>query len=181
MKPHMKSPTEIAADDHIQGKRDAPIVLLEYGDYECPYCGAAYPVTKELQNALGENLCFVFRNFPLRTAHPHAEKAAEAAEAAGARHKFWEMHDILFENQENLEDEDLLEYAMEVGIKPDELRQDLLTERFYPRVQEDFISGLRGGVNGTPTFFINGMRHNGDFSYSTLWNAILEVSHLPAH
>src|SRR5262245_24887908 len=102
--------------DHIQGPADAPIMLLEYGDYECPYCGEAYPVVKAIQQRLGKRLCFAFRNFPLADSHPHAEHAAEAAEAADAQGRFWEMHELLFENQDALEDEDLARYAAELGL-----------------------------------------------------------------
>src|SRR3989442_13995744 len=106
----------VADRDHIQGPIDAPIALVEYGDYECPYCGEAYPIVKAIQEQLGERLCFVFRNFPLSNMHPYAEHAAEAAEAAGAQGKFWEMHDLLFENQDALHDEALAQYAQSLGL-----------------------------------------------------------------
>src|SRR6476660_6042265 len=104
--------------DHMQGPADAPLTLVEYGDYECSFCGQAYPVVKAVQHAAGKRLRFVFRNFPLVNAHPHAEHAAEAAEAAASRARFWEMHDVLFENQEALEDPQLAQYAREVGLDP---------------------------------------------------------------
>ena len=147
--------------DHIQGPIDAPIALVEYGDYECPYCGQAYPIIKAIQERLGDRLCFAFRNFPLTNSHPHAQHAAEAAEAAGAQGKFWEMHDLLFENQEALDDENLGEYAATLGLDASRLIDEVFTGVHSARVREDFRSGARGGVNGTPTLFINGVRHEG--------------------
>jgi protein-disulfide isomerase len=149
----------VAARDHIQGLIDAPIMLLEYGDYECPYCGATYPIIKAIQERLGDRLCFAFRNFPLVNSHPHAQHAAEAAEAAGAQGKFWEMHDLLFENQEALDDEDIAQYASTLGLDVRRLIDEVLAGTHTARVREDFRSGARGGVNGTPTLFINGVRH----------------------
>src|SRR5437867_11304999 len=149
----------IADRDHIQGPADAPIALIEYGDYECPYCGEAYPIVQAVQRRLGDRLCFAFRNFPLVNSHPHAEHAAEAAEAAGAQGKFWEMHDILFENQNALEDEDLPRYAAALGLDVPRFMTDVLAGKYAWRVRADFKSGVRGGVNGTPTFFINGERY----------------------
>ena len=147
--------------DHIQGPTDAPVKLLEYGDYECPYCGAAYPVVKEIQKRLGKRLCFAFRNFPLSNSHPHAAHAAETAEAAGAQGRFWEMHDLLYENQEALEDEDLARYAAALKLDVKRLMNDVASGAQAGRVREDFRSGARNGVNGTPTFFINGVRYDG--------------------
>ena len=153
--------------DHVQGSLDAPVILLEYGDYECPHCGRAHPILKQVIRALGDQLGFVFRNFPLSQIHPHAEKAAEAAEAAdtfGGLEKFWEMHDVLFENQEALGDEDLMVLAHEIGLDEKKVARALVTGEFAPRVREDFIGGVRSGVNGTPTFFINGERYDGDWT-----------------
>ena len=150
--------------DHAAGPEDAPVTLVEYGDYECPYCGMAYPIVKAIQARLGDKLRFVFRNFPLREAHPHAEHAAEAAESAGAQGKFWEMHDVIFENQNALEDEDLLAYAEAIGADPQILAEDLANGTYVKRVRDDFRSGVRSGVNGTPTFFVNGERYNGPWA-----------------
>ena len=111
--------------DHIQGSSDAPVTLVEYGDYECPYCGAAYPILKDIQRRMGEQLRFVFRNFPLSTSHPHAEQAAEAAEAAGAQGRFWEMHDRLYENQRHLRDDDLVSYAEGLDLEIDLFDKEL--------------------------------------------------------
>jgi protein-disulfide isomerase len=162
----------VAARDHIQGPLHAKLVLVEYGDYECPYCGAAYPVVKELQRRLAGKLSFVFRNFPLATAHPHAELAAEAAEAAGAQGKFWEMHDVFYENQDALEAENLLKYASAIGLDLHRFSRELSEHIFIPRVREDFHSGVRSGVNGTPSFFINGERYNGAYDLHSMLNAL---------
>jgi protein-disulfide isomerase len=151
----------VAGRDHIQGSIDAPILLLEYGDYECPYCGSTYPIIKAIQERLGERLCFAFRNFPLVNSHPHAQHAAEAAEAAGAQGKFWEMHDLLFENQTALEDEDIIQYATTLGLDAGRVMSEISSGAHTARVREDFRGGARGGVNGTPTLFINGVRHEG--------------------
>jgi protein-disulfide isomerase len=159
--PASKSALPIEGRDHIQGNIRAPITLLEYGDYECPYCGEAYPIVKEIQERLGEKLCFAFRNFPLANSHPHAVHAAEAAEAAAAQDRFWEMHDLLFENQDALEDEDLAQYAAGLGLDAERLLREVLAGQHQARVKEDFKTGTRAGVNGTPTFFINGERYDG--------------------
>ena len=154
--------------DHIQGPQKAPITLLEYGDYECPYCGQAFKIVKLVQNLLGDNLRFVFRNFPLTQIHPHAQHAAEAAECAGAQNRFWEMHDILYEHQQALEDEDLKSYAELLKFDIPKFQFDLYNHSFADRVREDFLSGIRSGVNGTPTFFINGKRYNDSSDEETL-------------
>src|SRR6266705_4631646 len=161
-----------AGRDHIHGPIDAPIALVEYGDYECPYCGQAYPIVKAIQEQLGDGLCFAFRNFPLANSHPHAEHAAEAAEAAGAQGKFWEMHDLLYENQEALDDENLAQYAEALGLNARRLISEVLSGAHMARVREDFQSGARGGVNGTPSFFINGVRHDGAPSFAALLAAL---------
>jgi protein-disulfide isomerase len=158
--------------DHIQGPADAPLTLLEYGDYECPFCGAAYPIVKEVQSRLGERLRFVFRNFPITTSHPHAELAAEAAEAADAQGKFWEMHDLLYESQQHLEAADLHGYAEQLGLDVDRFDDELSRHVHAERVREDFMSGVRSGVNGTPTFYVNGVRHDGDYEPETLVAAL---------
>ena len=165
----------VSARDHIQGPADAAIVLVEYGDYECPYCGAAYPVVKELQHRMKNKLALVFRNFPLANAHPHAEFAAEAAEAAAAQGKFWEMHDMLYENQEALDPENLVEYATELGLDIPRFTREMNEHVYASRVKEDFRSGVRSGVNGTPTFFINGERYNGPYDVRSMLAAIREA------
>src|SRR3984893_3379559 len=147
--------------DHFQGSADALIKLLEYGDYECPFCGDAHAMVQEIQRRLGDDLLFAFRNFPLTNVHPHAEHAAEAAEAAGEHGDFWGMHDLLFENKSAVEDEDLAPYAAERGLDSTRLIRQVAWNIYAPRIHEDFKSGVRGGVNGTPTFFINGERYDG--------------------
>lgn len=172
--PQSKFTLPMAHRDHLQGPIDAPIALVEYGDYECPYCGEAYPVVKAIQQRLGDRLCFAFRNFPLTNMHPYAEHAAEAAEAAGEQRSFWEMHDVLFENQDALADENLAQYAATLGLDARRLLNEVLTGRHAERVREDFRSGARGGVNGTPTFFINGVRYEGALEGDALLAALLD-------
>jgi protein-disulfide isomerase len=158
--------------DHIVGSADGLIKLLEYGDYECPFCGEAHLIVKEIQRRLGDDLLFAFRNFPLTNIHPHAEHAAEAAEAAGAQGNFWGMHDILFENQDALEDDDLAAYAAELGLDETRLIREVTSDVYAPRIREDFKSGVRAGVNGTPTFFINGERYDGTRDVDHLLGAL---------
>jgi protein-disulfide isomerase len=169
-----KSALPMPDRDHIQGPIDAPIALVEYGDYECPYCGEAYPIVKAIQERLGDRLCFAFRNFPLVNSHPHAEHAAEAAEAAGAQDRFWEMHDLLYENQTALEDEDLAQYASALGLDAKRLIREVLAGAHAARVREDFRGGARNGVNGTPSFFINGVRYDGAPDVEALLAALTE-------
>jgi protein-disulfide isomerase len=158
--------------DHIEGPADAPVTLVEYGDYECPYCGAAYPIVKEVQARMGDTLRFVFRNFPITTSHPHAEQAAEAAEAAAVQGRFWEMHDHLYEHQRGLTDPDLHQYAVELRLDVDRFDSELAEHVHEQRVREDFMSGVRSGVNGTPTFYINGKRHDDSYDAETLLAAL---------
>jgi protein-disulfide isomerase len=162
----------ISDRDHMLGPADAPVTLVEYGDYECPYCGAAHPIVASIIRRMGDSLRFAYRHFPLTRLHPHAEHAAEMAEAAGSRGKFWPMHNLLFENQHALDDEDLLGYAARLGIPPEWAAATLLSHTFAERVREDFMSGVRSGVNGTPTLFINGVRHDGPWDEPTLLEAL---------
>ena len=147
--------------DHIRGVATAPISMLEYGDYECPFCAEVQPIVLEIQERLADDLCFAFRHFPLTTVHPHSEHAAEAAEAAGAQGSFWKMHEMLFQNQQALEDEDLVQYASLLGLDEVRLIREVETGAYATRVRDDFKSGVRAGVNGTPAFFINGERYDG--------------------
>jgi protein-disulfide isomerase len=158
--------------DHILGPPDAPVTLVEYGDFECPYCGMAYPIVESVRSRMGDNMRFVFRHFPLTQIHPHAQQAAEMAEAAGERGKFWQMHGILYQNQHALEDRDLVRYAAQIGIPQEWAAGALRTHTFAPRVREHFMSGVRSGVNGTPTFFINGVRHDGGWDEHLLLAAV---------
>ena len=162
--------------DHIQGPAGAVVTLVEYGDYECPHCGRAYPIVKEIQKRMGRRLRFVYRNFPLRESHPHAQQAAEAAEAAGAQGQFWEMHDRLFERQFALDGEYLIEYAGDLGLDVARFRKELVGGVYEPRVREDFRSGVTSGVNGTPTFFINGVRHDDSWELDPLLAALEEAA-----
>jgi protein-disulfide isomerase len=150
--------------DHVRGTSDGAITLVEYGDYECPHCGRAYPAVKAIQQQLGDKLRFVFRNFPLTELHPHAELAAETAEAAATQGKFWEMHGALFEHQRALELEHIVGYATQLGLDAKQIVHDLERRVHLARVEEDFMSGARSGVHGTPTFFINGVRFEGDWN-----------------
>ena len=148
--------------DHIEGPSNAPLTLVEYGDYQCPYCGAAYPEVKKVQKELGSKLRFMFRNFPITTSHEFAEHAAEIAEAAGAQGKFWEMHDFLYEHQDLLgDDTSIFAYAEEFGLDVQRLTEEVMNSTYLNRIKEDFNGGIRSGVNGTPTFYINGTRYNG--------------------
>jgi protein-disulfide isomerase len=165
----------VSSKDHVQGDEHAPAVLVEYGDYECPHCGHAYPIVKRVQKHFGKRLGFVFRNFPLNEIHPNAEAAAESAEFAGANGKFWEMHDGIFENQGSLSLPMLLELAKELGLSEEGLGGALTSREFASRVKSDFIGGARSGVNGTPTFFINGERFDGPPDFEDLVAAIDEV------
>ena len=150
----------VSERDHASGDPHAAVTLVEYGDYECPHCGMAYPIVKSIQHRMGKKLRFVFRNFPLAESHPHARHAAEAAEAAAAQGKFWEMHDAIYENQDRLEDEDLVELARRLKLDQQKIATALAEGTYTARVREDFRSGVRSGVNGTPTFFINGQRYD---------------------
>ena len=158
--------------DHSQGPADAPVTLVEYGDFECPYCGQAYPIVKALQERLGDRLRFVFRNFPLNNAHPHAEHAAEAAETAAAQGRYWEMHDWLYEHQRALDDAHLERYAADVGLDVARFNREMEAGAHRDRVREDFLSGVRSGVNGTPTFFVDGVRHDDSYAFEVLLAAL---------
>jgi protein-disulfide isomerase len=163
--------TPITDIDHSIGPVNAALTLLEYGDYECPFCRQAQPIVEQILAALNGRVRFVFRNFPLAEIHAHAMHAAEAAESVGAQsgpEAFWAMHDTIFEHQRDsadaLDDAHLGQYAADVGVDPDVVRQDLDAARFTPNVRADFIGGVRSGVNGTPTFFVNGSRFDGDWT-----------------
>ena len=161
--------------DHIQGLDTAPVTLVEYGDYECPYCGDAYPIIKQVQKNLGNKLCFIFRNFPITQIHPHAQHAAEAAEAAAAQNKFWEMHDYLYEHQQALDDKNLEKYAGILGLDMVKFKNDFYKHVYASRVREDFLSGVRSGVNGTPSFFLNGIHYNNSWDYETLSETLVSI------
>ncbi|MBS1663746.1 MAG: DsbA family protein [Bacteroidetes bacterium] len=165
----------INSNDHLFGNPAASLELVEYGDYECPHCRRAYPIVKAIKEILGPELKFVFRNFPLSNIHPHAFMAAVATEAAGLQGRFWEMHDIVFENQKNLEVDNLLLLASNIGLDIDRFESDLRSKALHEKVEKDFESGMRSGVNGTPTFFINGRKFEGDWSRGALLEELRAV------
>ena len=154
----------VRPDDRVIGPATAVVTLIAYCDFECPYCGRAYPIIKRLRANLGNRLRFVFRHFPLIHKHPHAQQAAEAAEAAGAQGQFWAMHDLLFENQDALEIADLRNYAKVLGLETAHFEHELLAHIHADRVRQDVISGKNSGASGTPTFFMNGQRHTDEES-----------------
>jgi protein-disulfide isomerase len=164
----------IQGQDHIRGAIDAPFKLIEYGDYQCPYCGEAHEIVKQIQDRLGDQLCFVFRHFPLVEIHQHAEHAAEAAEAADAQGRFWEMHDLLFENQRDLTDRDLQVYATELGLDSKRLVAEVRTGAHSARIQKDLLSVRRNCVDGTPMFFVNGEPYEGEATADNLIAALTE-------
>jgi protein-disulfide isomerase len=161
--------------DHAQGPESALVTLVEYGDYECPYCQAAMPIVEDLRGLLGDQLRFVFRHFPLTRIHPHAQRAAEAAEAAGAQGKYFEMHLALFEHQDALEDEQLSAYAADLGLDTVQFKHDLDGQAHAGRVREDIQSGLDSGATGTPTFYLDGVRYDGLVSVGGLLSTIQEA------
>jgi protein-disulfide isomerase len=169
----------VGPEDHYLGPADAPLVLVEYGDYECPHCARAHAVLQVVLPDLGDAVRFIFRNFPLTEVHPHAQAAAEAAESVaghGGNDAFWEMHDLLFANQDALEPDDLLEYASAVGVDRTVVAQDLSTGAMTARVRADFTSGVRSGVNGTPTFFTNGRRFDGNWADAAAFATALRAA-----
>jgi protein-disulfide isomerase len=153
----------VSEADHIQGNPDAPIELLEYGDYQCPFCGRAYPIIKKLQREMGDKLKFVFRNFPLTNAHPQAMLAAMASEAAALQGKFWPMHDILFEHQRRLTKPAIMGYAEELSLNIIKFESDIEDGEIQKAVELQFYGGMRSGVNATPGLFINGEKWNGSW------------------
>ena len=170
MSSHLTPP--VSSRDHVQGNKKAPLTLVEFGDYQCIYCGHAYPIIKQVQQKMGNRLKFVFRNFPLSEAHPDAFNAAVAAEAAALQNKFWEMHDTLYEHQEQLDWEHLFLYAKTSGLDLERFKADIEEESVSARVEADFESGVRSGVNGTPSFFINEEKYDGDWGGHDLFDAL---------
>jgi protein-disulfide isomerase len=161
--------------DHTQGPSSAIVTLVEYGDYQCPFCGNVQPIIKKLQKHFGDQLRFVFRNFPQSRVHAYAERAAEAAEAAGSQGKFWEMHDYLYEHQEALDAENLVQAAVTLGLDRVKFNRDVAERVYSDRVQQDLQSGIDSGVGGTPTVFINGLRNDDDDDFETLKEKIEEA------
>ena len=166
----------VSERDHIQGLMSAPVTLIEYGDYECPYCAQAYLITKEIQERMGSKLRFVFRNFPLTKIRPHAYKAALAAETAAAQNKFWEMYDYLFKHGQVLTDDTLKETAAKLGLEVDRFNREFHDGTYSSHVDEDIRSGNDSGVSRTPTFFINEDRYDGLWDLDSILSALDEES-----
>lgn len=166
----------IQPDDHAQGSDDALYTLVEYGDYECPGCGKLFVTIRALHGRLADQLRVVFRHYPRSGVHPHAQQAAEASEAAGAQGRFWEMHDLLFSNQNALRTKELLSYAKQLSIDQERFRKELKARIYEERVREDFRRGVANGVYGTPALFINGIRYDGEQDFDTLLIRLKEAS-----
>jgi protein-disulfide isomerase len=162
---------QVTAKDHIEGPAEAPVTLVEFGDYECPSCGDAFPIVERIRKHFGDKLRFVFRNFPLPM-HPHAEAAAETAEFAAARGKFWQMHSLLYKHQDTFSTKNFLAMADQLDLPTEELEAALKTHTYRTRIQQDIQSGDKSGVTGTPMFYINGKLHEEDYDYDTLVAAI---------
>ena len=166
--------------DHVRGPASAPATLLEYGDYECPYCRAAHPIVNAIQTQLQDQLCFVYRHFPITTVHPHAQPAAEAAEAAGSQRRFWQMHNTLFATESPLTNTLLTAAAAAIGLNMPPFQDELRRHVHVPHIREDFITGVRSGVNGTPAFYINSVRYDGPWDLPSLSRAVTLAIASPA-
>jgi protein-disulfide isomerase len=178
---------DVSDRDHAIGSADAPVTLVEYGDYQCPHCYRAHPIVTSIRKQLGAQLRFVFRNFPLAEMHPEAMHAAEAAESVAAHageQAYWTMHDLIYEHQQDswdaLDDEHLLRYAAKAGAKSQQVQRDIADGTFEARVRTEFLGGVRSGVNGTPTFFINGQRFEGDWTHVPSFIEALREAHRSA-
>lgn len=176
MKSGKKLAVPVTAMDHAKGRPDAAIELVEYGDFECPYCGEAFEIVTRLLQTFGDNLHYVFRNFPLQNLHPNALNSAKAAEAAGLQRRYWQMHQILFENQDELDDENLMSFADEIGLNVNQFERAFKSPTILRRIESDVEGARQSGVESTPSFFINGRKYEGDWSYDSLseiFNAVL--------
>ncbi len=178
MNPQARLRLPVNEKDHKRGSTNAPIVIVEYGDYQCPHCARAYPIMERLIESLGHDLLFVYRHLPMAENHPDAPNAARAAEAAGRQGRFWEMHTLLFENQNSLDSESLVSYAEALDLDMGRWLLDMDSDAIEAKVEEDFKSGVRSGANGTPTFFVNGFRYDGDWEYGPFMEAI--ASEIPS-
>lgn len=165
----------VDASDHILGAENAPVTLIEYGDFQCPHCGAAYPVVQEVVRQMEDQIRFVYRHFPISEQHEYAQIAAEAAESAAQQGKFWQMHNQIFSNQELLNVEHLYEFAKAIGLDPVRFDQDLQQHTYREKVRADFMSGVRSGVSGTPSFFINEQPYEGPTHPEMLIKALKEA------
>jgi protein-disulfide isomerase len=164
--------TPLGPRDHVEGADDAPLELVMYGDFQCPFCTAAQPILRRVRDRLGDRLRFAFRHYPVRQRHPDAERAAQASEAAAAQGAFWDMHDRLLTHQDALAPADLYRHGVELDLQLDRFADDLRRRRFAPRIAEDVRSADARGVSGTPTFFVNGRRHQGVYDIDTLTRAV---------
>lgn len=162
----------LGADDHVRGHRGAPLELVMFGDFECPYCLGAQSVVRRVRERLGDRLLFAFRHFPIVERHPHAELAAETGEAAAARGLFWEYHDAVYAAQPRLTESVVVDLAVELGVDRGELDAELREGRFRARVERDLRSGEASGVQGTPAFFVNGARHEEAYDAGSLVDAL---------
>lgn len=162
----------VTSHDHFTGPRDAPVTVVEYGDYQCPYCAMAHPNVKRLLQRSANEICFVFRHFPLTEVHPLALPAAETAEFAGDYRQYWKMHDAIYASASELSLPHLIALAAELGLDQDKLQQALALGAHAPKIQADFVGGVQSGVNGTPCFFINGVRHDGGYDFADLAAAV---------
>jgi protein-disulfide isomerase len=169
----MRLADSVVSDDHVQGTSGAAVTLVQYGDYECPYTRLSRYAVRQLQREYPDTLRFVFRHFPLEQIHPHSRPAALAAEASGAQTDFWTMHEYLFEHQNHLEELDLQKYATELGLDADRFERDRRSPEIARRIDQDINSGERSGVEGTPTFYVNDIRHDGGYDLESLRQAIV--------
>jgi len=165
----------VSEQDHIKGDIHAPVVLVEYGDFQCPHCGAAFPIVNRIEEAYKKKLAFVFRHFPLAEAHPYAQAAAVASEAAANQGKFWQMHSLIFKNQNELGLEMLLALAESLKLDMKTFQHDFKDPKLFKKVEDNFESGIVSGVNGTPSFYINGAKYNDSYDYQSLSQAITSI------
>ena len=168
--------TPVNNEDHIEGNTSAPITLLEYGDYQCPYCQKAYKMVKQIQQEMGSQLQLAFRNFPLTKIHPDAKAAAIASEAAAKQGKYWEMHDHLFENHTDFSREKLIEFAQQLGLDAATFTKDIDDTTLADKVDADFYGGMRSGVSATPTFYINNEKFEGNWLGGELKEKLVEMA-----
>jgi protein-disulfide isomerase len=167
--------TPVSEQDHIKGNLNMPVVLVEYGDFQCPHCGAAFPIIKQIEHQYKDTLAFVFRHFPLSEAHPYAQAAAVASEAASIQGKFWEMHGLIYEKQADIGLEMLIQLAQTLQLDMKAFHADFKNPKLFKKVEDQFESGILSGVNGTPSFYINGVKHDGTYDYQSLSHAIDQV------
>ena len=169
----------VGKSDHAQGPENAPVTLVEYGDYQCPYCADVHPMIQSIVKTMGASLRFVFRHMPLSDVHPYAQYAAEAAEAAGAQGKFWEMHDAIYDHQSDLGSDLMHTLALALNLDMPRFEADMEVRRYRPRVKRDFMGAMRSGVSATPTFFINGERYEGNPEQRALLTALQRTLAVP--